>query len=107
MDASAIIQNDARVENIRAMTEATLEYGVYPRGHSASPSVVQPRPQDAPAGSFVPMDQGRRRPGTCIAWSEKRRELPAIRGDERICQRIWDSIDALGNAYVWWIALAF
>jgi len=29
MDASAIIQNDAKVENIRAMTEFTREYGVY------------------------------------------------------------------------------
>ena len=29
MDASAIIQNDARVENIRAMTDFTHEYGVY------------------------------------------------------------------------------
>ena len=29
MDASAIIQNDAKVENIRAMTDATHEHGVY------------------------------------------------------------------------------
>ncbi len=29
MDAGAIIQNDARVENVRAMTEFTREYGVY------------------------------------------------------------------------------
>jgi hypothetical protein len=29
MDASAIIQNDAKVENIKAMTEFTREYGVY------------------------------------------------------------------------------
>jgi uroporphyrinogen-III decarboxylase len=29
MDASAIIQNDAKVENIQAMTDFTLEYGVY------------------------------------------------------------------------------
>jgi len=29
LDASAIVQNDARVENIRAMTEAGREYGVY------------------------------------------------------------------------------
>ena len=29
MDASAIMQNDARVENVRAMTEATREYGIY------------------------------------------------------------------------------
>ncbi|HQO35261.1 MAG TPA: uroporphyrinogen decarboxylase family protein [bacterium] len=29
MDANAIIQNDAKVENVRAMTEFTREYGVY------------------------------------------------------------------------------
>lgn len=29
MDASAIIQNDAAVQNVRAMTEFTREYGVY------------------------------------------------------------------------------
>ncbi|MBM4018222.1 MAG: hypothetical protein FJ288_07815 [Planctomycetes bacterium] len=29
MDASAIVQNDAKVENVRAMTEFTREYGTY------------------------------------------------------------------------------
>jgi len=29
MDASAIVQNDAKVENMKALTEATREYGVY------------------------------------------------------------------------------
>jgi uroporphyrinogen-III decarboxylase len=29
MDANAIIQNDAKVENIRAMTDFTREYGQY------------------------------------------------------------------------------
>jgi len=29
MDASAIMQNDTSVENIKAMTEFTCEYGVY------------------------------------------------------------------------------
>ncbi|MFP3953022.1 MAG: uroporphyrinogen decarboxylase family protein [Candidatus Acetothermia bacterium] len=29
MDTSAIIQNDARIENIRAMTECTREHGIY------------------------------------------------------------------------------
>jgi len=29
MDANAIVQNDAKVENIRAMTDFTREYGVY------------------------------------------------------------------------------
>lgn len=31
MDASAIIQNDAKVENVRALTDFTREYGVYSR----------------------------------------------------------------------------
>jgi uroporphyrinogen-III decarboxylase len=29
MDASAIVQDDAKVENIKAMTDATREYGAY------------------------------------------------------------------------------
>jgi len=29
MDASAIIQSDAKIENIKAMTDATLKYGIY------------------------------------------------------------------------------
>ena len=29
MDAGAIVQNDAKVENIKAMTDFTREYGVY------------------------------------------------------------------------------
>ena len=29
MDAAAIVQNDAKVENIKAMTDFTREYGVY------------------------------------------------------------------------------
>jgi methoxylated aromatic compound---corrinoid protein Co-methyltransferase len=29
MDASAIVQNDAKVENMRALTDSTREYGVY------------------------------------------------------------------------------
>jgi uroporphyrinogen-III decarboxylase len=29
MDAGAIIQQDAKVENVKALTEFTLEYGVY------------------------------------------------------------------------------
>jgi hypothetical protein len=29
MDASAIVQDDAKIENMKAMTEFTREYGVY------------------------------------------------------------------------------
>jgi uroporphyrinogen-III decarboxylase len=110
MDASAIIQNDAKVENVRAMTEATLEFGVYARGHAGSGESAQgprPLPADARPGSYLAPDRSRRPAGTCIPWTEKRKTLPADIGDGALCQRIWEQIDTLGNMYVWWIALAF
>jgi uroporphyrinogen-III decarboxylase len=110
MDASAIIQNDAKVENIRAMTEATLEYGFYSRGHAtaAEPQgAPKPLAKDATPGTFVRQAENQRPPGTCIRWPDARKTLPTIRGDERLCQRIWESVDGLGNMYVWWIAMAF
>jgi uroporphyrinogen-III decarboxylase len=110
MDASAIVQNDAQVENIRAMTEATLEHGVYSRGHSvpAQPQgAPKPSSEDARPGSFVQETGGRRPPGACTAWAEVRAGLPEIQGDEKLCHDVWQSVDALANMYVWWIALAF
>ena len=43
MDASAIMQNDATIENLRAMTDATLEYGVYRARSSPAPPVADAR----------------------------------------------------------------
>jgi uroporphyrinogen-III decarboxylase len=110
MDASAIVQNDAKVENLRAMTEATLEFGVYSRGHSAPPLGAGgpvPLPHEATPGRFVDVACGTRPPGTCTPWSTVRQNLPPISGDERLCQTVWESIDTLANMYVWWILLAF
>ena len=61
MDASAIIQNDARVENIRAMTDATFQYGVYSRGHvtgAAERRAARPAPEDKRPGTFVSAVRG-------------------------------------------------
>jgi uroporphyrinogen-III decarboxylase len=110
MDASAIIQNDATVENMRAMTEATLEYGVYSRGHSSTPlrsGGPTPLAQDARPGAFLSLQQGQRPPGVCIPWRDVLPQLPTITGDPKICQDIWSSVDALGYMNIWWILLAF
>ena len=109
MDASAIVQNDATVENMRALTEATLEYGVYPRGH-ATPAAAgpTPRPQDACPGTFVPCSSGEHtQPGECIPWERRRMTLPPITGDEDLCRRIWQSVDGLGNMFIWQMLLSF
>ncbi len=110
MDASAIIQNDAKVENMRAMTDATLEYGAYSRGHTTTAEVAeaaQPSHADARPGTFVPPATSTRPPGVCIPWADIRAGLPEIPGDEELCENVWQSVDALGAMYVWWIALAF
>ncbi len=102
MDASAIIQNDARVENMRAMTEATLEYGVYSRGHSAS------APDALPAKTPPPFArESRTPPGLCVPWEEQKKTLPPIRAREDLVKRIWEGNDALANMFIWQCLLSF
>jgi len=111
MDASAIVQNDATVENVRAMTEATLEYGVYSQGHSPpDPNAggPRPKPEDARPGEFLaapPADKPQ--PGECYPWAKKRAEIPNINGDEDLCRRVWEGVDALGNTFIWQMLLSF
>ena len=109
MDASAIVQNDAKVENIRAMTDFTREYGVYSQGRSEELPVYRAS-NGRPAGNarlHPATDQVRRAPGVCQPWREKRATMPAAIDNEPLCQRVWEDIDALANMYVWQILLSF
>ena len=110
MDASAIMQNDSTVENVRAMTEATLEYGVYSQS-STPPDVIpgapKPLPDDATPGAFVPAIPNRIAPGVCTPWARKRQELGEIPGDEELSQNIWEGVDGLANMFVWQCLLSF
>jgi uroporphyrinogen-III decarboxylase len=104
MDASAIMQNDATIENLRAMTDATLEYGVYRSPSSPSPPPSQPAPAAAlPAWATAPNPQ----PGVCIPWEEKLRELPPICGDPDIPRQVWNDIEGLAYLYIWHLLLSF
>jgi uroporphyrinogen-III decarboxylase len=106
MDAGAIVQNDAKVENIRAMTDFTREYGVYSSGHSEPAAAPAPPPR--PDGGYLaPPAPGRPRAGVCAPWEKQRAELPPIRGNEALVQRIWEEIDALGNTFIWQVLLSF
>lgn len=109
MDAGAIVQNDAKVENIRAMTDFTREYGVYSRGHSEPPPV--PPKKIVPAAHdprLHPREgQARRMPGVCQPWAEQRAAMGSIPGDEALCRRIWEEVDALGYVFIWQVLLSF
>lgn len=47
------------------------------------------------------------KPGVCISWEEKLKELSKITGDEQLIQRVWEDIDALGYIYIWHCLLSF
>jgi hypothetical protein len=104
MDASAIVQNDARVENIKAMTDAAREFGVYSSGNSSAATKPQAAAEKTPR--VMPSRDGKL-PGVCVPWHEKRRQIPAIPGDEAVVRQVWEHIDGLANMYVWQLLLAF
>jgi hypothetical protein len=103
MDASAIVQNDARVENIKAMTDATREYGVYSSG-SSMVATPQPPVSNVPSQSFATTGK---QPGVCTPWAEKRKQYGTLPGDEGVVRQVWEHIDGLANMYIWQLLLSF
>ncbi|HUT31408.1 MAG TPA: hypothetical protein VMX13_16560 [Sedimentisphaerales bacterium] len=47
------------------------------------------------------------KPGVCIPWQEKVKELPKISGDEQLARKVWEDIDGLGYVYIWQCLLSF
>jgi uroporphyrinogen-III decarboxylase len=109
MDASAIVQNEAKVENIRAMTEVCREYGMYSDGHSTFTKPQDASPgRPAPDSSRIPAGQPTaRRPGSFHSWEVKRREFDVVEGDVPLLERIWASTDSLAYTYIWQLLLSF
>ena len=109
MDASAIVQNDALVENMRAMTDFTRDYGVYSSGSSSSlPEIRSPDPAWSSDPRLNPdRQQSVRAPGVCLPWRDQRKQIDSITGDEALCQRVWEDIDSLAYAYIWQVLLSF
>jgi uroporphyrinogen-III decarboxylase len=112
MDAGAIMQDDTRPENLRALTEATREYGVYSTGSSA-PLQPTPAADVAPAppadGDYgmAARPKPRIRPGICVPFEEKLKELPQISGDQQLVKDVWESIEGFGNMFIWQCLLSF
>jgi uroporphyrinogen-III decarboxylase len=104
MDASAIIQNDAKVENVRAMTEFTRSYGLYPLGQAQGLKQLHSREEVDETG---PMLRSKIKPGICIPWEEKRKELLRILGNENLLKRIWEEVESFGYLFIWQVLLSF
>jgi hypothetical protein len=106
MDASAIMQNDTSPENMRALVEATREFGSYD-----DPDVVPEPLRVAPAtitrSDGVPATSGHQ-PGVCVSWEERRAELAGpIEGSEELARRVWEAADAGGATFIWQMLVSF
>ncbi len=109
MDASAIIQNDAQISNMQALTEFTRDYGVYSQTSrcDGNPSDVEFRRTGASETTIPVAAKSKRKPGVCVPWQEKVKELPEIQGDKDLVRRIWEQNDALGYMYIWHCLVSF
>jgi len=101
-DAGAIMQDDTRAENLRAMGEFIRDYGTY---SSASP--VPPAPDAAAPAVKVKPSASARKPGVCVPWDEKRLDLPAIMGDEELLRSVWEEMDAYAATFIWHWLVSF
>jgi hypothetical protein len=100
MDASAIVQNDAAVENMRALTEATLEHGVYDRGRLPAATKSKPAPQ--------PIGRATRTPaGSVEPWERAQRRFPKVIGNEALVKNIWAQTDELAYMFAWHMVESF
>ena len=109
MDASAIMQNDSKVENVKAMTDFTREYGVYSSGSSqpAKKETPDPRAAGGPDYGMAGQPEAKTTPGVCIPWEEKAKELSEITGDRELVRQVWEAIEGFANMYIWHCLLSF
>lgn len=101
MDAGALILDDAKIENIRAMIDYTLEHGIYSQSSGSSLSLDEVKRCNRPEPGSHSFHRFDREPGVCIPWEEKKKELPPITGDEALVRKTWERIDAMGYFFLW------
>ncbi len=42
-----------------------------------------------------------KKPGVCIPWEEKVKQLPPITGDEKLVRKVWEDVDSMAYTYIW------
>ncbi len=101
MDSSALLTNDAKVENVKTMIDFTLDYGTYSQSGRPTVSINDLKKTEKPVPKKLDYHQQKRKPGVCIPWDEKRKELPKIIEREEITQKAWEDVDRLGYNFCW------
>ena len=101
LDASAIVQNDADVTNMQAMTEAGREFGIYSQTSMSPQATAVVDEQTTSQTALRDNCRHHRKPGVCIPWSDKQKDIPVIKGDKNVVQKLWESNDAFGYYFIW------
>ena len=101
MDANALIMNDAKVENVKAMIDFTFRYGGYEQSEVSTKTLEEIKNVTRPQSKGLIYSQQNRKPGVCIPWSEKKAELPKIEEREELVQKVWEDVDGLGYGFCW------
>ncbi len=112
MDCSAIIQNDAEIENMRLLTNYTRELGVYSQGSApAITNINEPvKNRFTPSQDNVGMGKQlaeNEKVGVCIPFSQKEAELTRGDGDPKLIETIWNDMEGMGNSFIWQCLLSF
>ena len=47
------------------------------------------------------------KPGICVPWEEKLKELPKIPTNEELVKAVWENNEALAYTYIWHVLLSF
>lgn len=111
MDASAIMQDDTSIENMRALTETCRQRGRY--ADTSAPSDLSPSSLVSSIKSRAEVRGMADQPkpavtaGACFPWEARRKEYDEITGDKDLVRKVWDDIDALANTYIWQLLLSF
>jgi len=48
-----------------------------------------------------------RKPGVCVPWDEKRKEMSDTITNEALVRKVWEDLDALGYMYIWHCLVSF
>jgi hypothetical protein len=52
-------------------------------------------------------EKGPRKPGVCVPWEEKVKELPPLSGDPELPRKIWEEVDLFGYIFIWHCLVSF
>ncbi len=101
MDAAALIMNDAKIDNVRAMIDYAKEHGAYSRSAAPAKTLQEIKACDRPGKGAYRFLEPKRKPGVCVPWEEKRKDLPPISGDEQLARQNWEMVDRQAWTFCW------